>query len=214
MAKLIILGTSSAISDENHGNTHIAIKSEQNFILVDCAHSPIVRLEQAGLDFHQLTDLFLTHFHPDHISGVPLLLMNMWLLGRQRPLNIYGLHHTVDRMAQLLDFYDWQNWPNFFPVAFHRLPAKEMTLALEDEERKVFTSPVRHMIPTIGLRVELQTPSKSIAYSCDTDPCPEVERLAQGVDLLLHEATAEVPGHSSAFQAGEVAQRRVPNPFT
>jgi metal-dependent hydrolase (beta-lactamase superfamily II) len=40
----------------------------------------MVRLSKAGVDFNRLTDLILTHFHPDHVSGVPMLLMNMWLI--------------------------------------------------------------------------------------------------------------------------------------
>ena len=46
-----------------------------------------------------------------------------------------------------------------------------------------------------------------MAYSCDTEPCDQVVELAEGVDILLHESTGEGFGHSSAFQAGEVAQK-------
>lgn len=205
MVKLIILGSSNAIPDEHHDNTHMAIRGEKNFLLIDCVNNPIVRLSQAGLDSDKLSDLILTHFHPDHVSGVPLLLMNMWLMGRHQPLNIYGLHHTLDRIENLMNFYEWGNWPNFFPVAFHRLPQEEMTPVLENDEFRVFASPVRHLIPTIGLRVEDLKTGKSIAYSCDTEPCPQVLRLAEGVDILVHEATGASPGHSSASQAAGIA---------
>jgi ribonuclease Z len=207
MAKLTFLGTASAVPDENHENTYFVIEGEGRFILVDSASNPIVRLGQAGLDYRDLTDIYLTHFHPDHISGIPLFLMNMWLLGRQRHLNLYGLHATLDRLEKLMGFFDWGKWPEFFPVAFHRLPAENMTLAQEDEDFRIFTSPVNHMIPTMGLRVELRKNNKVIAYSCDTEPCPQVEELAAKADLLIHEATGEFPGHSSAYQAGEVAQK-------
>jgi len=43
--------------------------------------------------------------------------------------------------------------------------------------------------------------------ACDTAPCAEVERLAQGADVLIHEATGESYGHTSPAQAGEVARR-------
>jgi ribonuclease Z len=46
-----------------------------------------------------------------------------------------------------------------------------------------------------------------MAYSCDTEPCPAMDRLALGADLLVHEATGEGHGHSSVAQAIEVAQR-------
>ena len=207
MASIVILGTASAVPDENQANTHFAIKSEKRLILVDCVGSPIVRLAKADLDYREISDIFLTHFHPDHISGVPSLLMNMWLLGHREPMNIYGLKATIDPLEQLMDAYGWDDWPNFFQVSFHRLPETRMTLALDDEDYRVFTSTVRQLVPTMGLRIEEHKTGKVLAYSCDTEPCIEVEELASGVDILIHEATGESLGHSSAHQAGEVAQK-------
>jgi ribonuclease Z len=206
MAKLVILGSSNAVPSENHENTHMALLGDGRTILIDCVSNPILRLRKAGIEFNELTDLVLTHFHPDHISGVPLLLMNMWLMGRTRLLNIYGLHHTLDRMRDLMVFFDWAEWPNFFPVAFHRLPEHDLTTVLETPEFRMLASPVRHIIPTIGLRIEFQESGKVLAYSCDTEPCPEVIELARDADVLIHEAHGASIGHSSASQAGGIAR--------
>jgi ribonuclease Z len=207
MPKLIFLGTSNAIPDENHENTHMVLVGKNRTVLIDCVTSPILRLKKAGVDFNQLTDLVLTHFHPDHVSGVPQLLMNMWLMGRRKPLNVYGLHYTLDRMEDLMGFYGWAEWPDFFPVAFYRLPSQEMVSVMECDEFRVFSSPVRHMIPAMGLRFEFSSGSKSLAYSCDTEPCAQVIRLAEGVNVLIHEAAGALLGHSSAGQAGDVARQ-------
>ena len=206
MVKLIILGTSNAIPNEKHENTHMALKARESMLLIDCVNNPLMRLHQAGLDFNELTDMILTHFHPDHVSGVPVLLMNMWLLGRRRPLNIYGLHHTLDRIEDLMGFYDWDRWPNFFPVSFCRMPQEDMTLVMENKEYRVYASPVCHLLPTIGLRIEFLETGKVLAYSCDTEPCPQVIKLAAGADVLIHEATGATPGHTSAVQAGSIAR--------
>jgi ribonuclease Z len=66
---------------------------------------------------------------------------------------------------------------------------------------------VEHVIPTIGLRFDFGRSGRAMAYSCDTEPCPQVIRLAAGVDLLIHEASGESRGHSSAEQAGTVARK-------
>jgi ribonuclease Z len=207
MPKVIILGSSNAIPTMNNENTHMVIVGEERMLLVDSVSSPIQRLEQAGLDFNNLTDVVVTHFHPDHVSGIPLLLMDMWLMGRQRPLNIYGLHYTLDRLETLMGLYNWGNWPDFFPVVFYRIPAREMSPVMDCSEFSIHASPVHHMIPNIGLRIEFKQVHGSIAYSCDTEPCDEVVRLSEGVDVLIHEATGEGVGHSSAMQAGEIARR-------
>jgi ribonuclease Z len=133
--------------------------------------------------------------------------MDMWLLGRKLPLNIYGLAYTLDRIEKLMEFYDWGTWPNFFPVSFNRLPATEMTPVLSTGEFRIFASPVHHLVPNIGLRIEFLDSDKTMAYSCDTEPCQEVVRLASGVDVLIHESAGATLGHTSAEQAGEIARQ-------
>jgi len=206
MPKLIILGTSYAIPDPEHENTHMAVIGDQGAVLIDCVGTPAVRLARAGITLPDITDIVATHFHPDHVSGIPLLLMNMWLTGRQTPLRIYGLHHTLERIEDMMGFYHWENWPNFFPVAFHRLPERENILVLEKPDFQIFSTPVRHLVPTIGLRFQANHHSRTVTYSCDTEPCPSVIRLASGTDILIHEASGLGVGHSSASQAGGIAR--------
>ena len=207
MTKLIILGSSNAVSSKNNENTHMVLVGEKRIVLIDCVSNPIRRLEQAGVDFMDVTDLILTHFHPDHVSGVPLLLMDMWLRGRKKSINIYGLHYTLDRMEQLMTMYVWESWPDFYPVAFHRLPESENTRLLDCDDYKITSSPGHHVIPTIGLRIEFKKVNKTLVYSCDTEPCDEIVRLADGADILIHEAAGASMGHSSAEQAGQTATK-------
>jgi ribonuclease Z len=207
MPKLVFLGTASAVPDENHENTYMAILGRQQTILIDCSNNAFVRLEQAGIHHGDITDVILTHFHPDHVSGLPSLLLDMWLLGRKTPLKVYGLAYTLERMEKLMEAYDWGSWPGFFPVTFHPVPSEELAPVLESDEFKITASPVHHMIPNIGLRVDCLESGKSFAYSCDTEPCPEVVRLAQGVDVLVHECGGPSIGHTAPDKAGETASR-------
>ncbi|MGA9532197.1 MAG: MBL fold metallo-hydrolase [Anaerolineales bacterium] len=206
MSELIVLGSASSIADVAHANTHLAIRSENGVILIDCVGSPTVRLGEAGIELDEIDDLILTHFHPDHVSGVPLMLMNMWLTGRRKALRIYGLHHCLKRLEDMMGFYAWENWPEFFPVAFHRLPDMNGVTVLKNEHVCVRSAPVRHLIPTLGLRIDAQKTGGTVAYSCDTEPCEAVVQLADNADILLHEASGFSVGHSSPAQAGEVAQ--------
>lgn len=207
MPKLIILGSSNAIPDEHHENTHMAVVGQAGSLLIDCAGTPTVRLNKADVQLDDLTDIILTHFHPDHVYGLPLLLMDMWLLGRQHPLTIHGLAYTLDRFESLMGFYNWRKWPDFFQVTFHRLPEEDMTLVLEGTEWRVFCSPVRHLIPNIGLRIEFVETGKVVAYSSDTEPCSQVVGLAKGADVLIHESTGLAEGHSTPHQAGQIASQ-------
>ena len=206
MPKVIILGSSNAIPDENHENSHMALVGEERLVLIDCVNNPIVRLRKAGLEVENITDLILTHFHPDHVSGVPLLLMDLWLMGRKNELHIYGLDYTLERLEKMMGLYGWEAWPGFFPIQFHRLPEQEMTLVQENTEWRIYSSPVNHIIPNIGLRVEFKISGKVFTYSGDTEPCQQVIELADNADVLVHEAAGDEKGHTDAAQAGKIAE--------
>jgi len=207
MARLVILGSSSAVSDARHDNSHMVLEGAHEAVVIDCASNPLVRLAQAGVTSDQVKHLVTTHFHPDHVYGVPILFMNMWLTGRHNlPLAVYGLHHTLDRIERMMEDYGWSEWPDFFPVSFHRLPERENVLVLDDEDFRITCSPSVHLVPTIAVRVLSKDTGKVMVYSSDTTPCESVARLVEGADILIHEATGQMVGHSSPAQAAAVAR--------
>jgi ribonuclease Z len=65
--------------------------------------------------------------------------------------------------------------------------------------------------------VEWDAPDErgAVVYSSDTSPCPALIALARGADILIHEATflhgeaarAAADGHSTGYEAGEVARQ-------
>ena len=205
MGRVIILGSASAVPVIGSENTHLLVESGRRVVLVDCPGTPMVRVAQAGIDPKQITDLILTHFHPDHVSGFASLLMGLWLVGRKAPLNIYGLDSTLDRAVKMLELFSWKQWPNFYPVNFIAVPAAERAILFEEPDLAIYASPVQHLIPTIGLRFEFSEGSHVLTYSCDTEPSQAVRRLAEGSDVLIHEATGTGTGHSTPEKAGEIA---------
>lgn len=205
MPKVVILGTSNGIPNEEHENTHLAVQSDERWVMIDCVGNPIVRTLQAGLKHDELSDIVLSHFHPDHVSGLPLLLMGMGLSMHSKPLAIHGLAQTLSQVKALLTLFRWETFVEF-PVSFEEIPAEELMPVVETDAFTLLTSPVNHFIPTVGFRIEFKASGKVLAYSCDTAPTASVVRLAENADVLLHEATGGSGGHSSAAQAGEVAK--------
>lgn len=204
MSRITFLGTASAVPSKEHHNSHFVVQSSTRTILVDCSGNPVVRLQEAGIDPLSITDLILTHFHPDHISGAPLLLMDLWLLGRQQPLAVYGLSDLIDRLGKMMALYQWQNWEGFYPVHFIEFPDHLQEFWI-DESAKLTVSPVCHMIPGVGFNMRFH--DEGFCYSSDTAPCEATIALAEGQDFLIHEATGEGTGHSSPEEAGEIAEK-------
>ncbi len=206
MDKIIILGSANAIPDLEHDNSHLLVQAGSTIFLVDCSSSPVQRLQKAGVMLDSLNHILFTHFHPDHVSGAPLLFMVMWLEGRKAPLHLYGLATTLEKIQQNMQLYDYESWPGFFNLMFHPIPETEKVNVFEDENLLLTTSPVNHLIPTIGLKVDFKQSGKSILYTSDTEPCEAVVMLAKGVNLLVHEAAGGSRGHSSPEQAAQDAE--------
>jgi ribonuclease Z len=207
MAKLIFLGTASAVSYQEHENTYLVLKGPKESILIDCAANPLLRLKKAGIHFEEVSDLIITHFHADHVSGLPNLLMDMWILGRKSEFRIHGSEHTITRVQKMMALFDWDTWSGLYPVSFHTVPLEETALVLESSDFIIHSSPVDHLIPTIGLRIEYLENGFSIAYSSDTNPVDTTIRLAKDTDVLIHEAAGSYPGHSAPSEAGEIASK-------
>ena len=160
MPKIIFLGTSNAISSINHENTHMALVSDDRIILIDAPGNPIVRFKLAGLERDKLSDLIVTHFHPDHVSGIPLMMMGLGLSGRDVPLVIHGLDQAIDYLLKMLELFKWNSWRKFL-VTFQIIPEEEETTVLETDDFLITSSPVKHFVPNVGLKFYCKTTGKS-----------------------------------------------------
>lgn len=213
MAKIILLGSGAALSDATRENMYLVVQGKHSSILIDCAGSPIQRLLKARVSLDSIDHVILTHHHPDHVYGLPIFLMDLWLAGRQKVLHVYGPEETLRAARAVMEAYEWQQWRSLgsFPTEFHTVPRTENGVKILDTpEFSVSATSTKHFVPTLALRIDSNASGKSVAYSSDTDVSEAIVTLARGVDWLFHEATTvEQPskGHSSARQAGEQAQR-------
>jgi len=204
IARLIPLGT-AAIANPAHDNVSLVLDAGDLKILIDCSGSPSSRVVQAGLNFTDLDGLIVTHHHPDHIYGVPILLMNLWLLGRRASFPIYGPAKTLQVIQKMIDLYEWETWPDFLRVDFNEVPLLPGTHVVSNHFVSIEASPVAHMIPTIGLRMTNHQTGQVLVYTSDTMRDPEVVNLARDADILIHEATGEYYGHSTGADAAHDA---------
>jgi ribonuclease Z len=207
MPKMVILGTASFIPDETHENTHMLLQGEHGSVLIDSGSNPLISLKRAGLSADQLSTLILTHFHPDHMSGVPNLLMGLWLMGRTQPLVIQGLHVTLDKVHSLMNLFEWKDWPGFYQVTFEPVQSLAGSTILEMPDLCIQMSPAHHLVPSIALKVTTQPGGKTLVYSSDTSPSDAVAQLARGADVLVHEVAGAFSGHSSPAMAGAIARQ-------
>src|SRR5512142_3537463 len=149
MAQLILLGSGAALSDAGRENMYLVVHGESSSILVDCAGSPVQRLLKAKVPLDSIDHLILTHHHPDHIYGLPVLLMDLWLAGRKKVLHIHGLAETLRAARGVMHSFQWERWNEhgFFPVEFHMVPDKGIGLIIVSPEFSVSATQTEHLIP-------------------------------------------------------------------
>jgi ribonuclease Z len=210
MAQVILLGTGAAWSGPDRENTFMLVRGKTTNVLIDCGGSPTQRLAHVGISPAEIDHIILTHNHPDHIYGFPLLLLNAWMAGRKAPLNVYGLKATIRSARKMLQALDFNLLPHFTPIKYHTIIPNSITALPQIGEFDISASPTKHFVPTLALRITDRTTGESFAYSSDTSPHNNVVDIARDVKFLFHEATMldkSAEGHSSALEAGEEAQK-------
>ncbi len=210
--QVILLGTGAALSDETREHTYMVVQGAKSSILIDCGGGPVQRLSKAGVALDSIDHVILTHHHPDHIYGLSVFLLDLWLAGRKKVLHVYGLNETLRAVRLMMHAFEWEEWFEFgfFPIEFHRVSKTKRGALIETPEFSVFTATTKHLLPTIATRIVSKKSGKAIVYSSDTELYDSVAEFASGADILFHESTTitkPTRGHSTAQQAGQQAQR-------
>jgi ribonuclease Z len=96
MLDIIFLGTGGSMPTEGRNLPAIAIRYLGWIFLFDCGEDVQRQFERAGLGLNKNMAIFITHGHSDHLIGLPGLLLRFSLLGRLKPLAIYGPKELIE----------------------------------------------------------------------------------------------------------------------
>lgn len=105
MIKITFLGTSDSVPTASRNHTAILLTYEGENILIDCGEGTQRQFRKAGLNPCRLTKLLITHWHGDHILGIPGLLQTLSLSGYNKKLLIYGPKRTKEFMRKILNTF-------------------------------------------------------------------------------------------------------------
>ena len=88
--EIIFLGTSEAVPTEKKNHTAVLLRYENENILVDCGEGTQRQFRIAKINPCKLTRILITHWHGDHVLGLPGLLQTLALNNYSKQLYIYG----------------------------------------------------------------------------------------------------------------------------
>jgi len=231
--RVTLLGTGAPPpSLERFGPSTLVEVGSDKFIF-DAGRGAMQRLHQLGIPFSEITGMFLTHHHSDHVVGFPDLWLTGWIgrpWGKRRtPLPVWGPQGTEQMMEHLPKAFhvDIRVRSKSYPADGVKLVAHEIKegIVFDRDGIKVSAFEVDHGgedLPAFGYRIDYL--NHSAVLSGDTTFNENLIRHSQGADLLVHEVTAAAgsaaenaqqlkrigANHTTPEQAGEVFARAKP----
>ena len=182
--ELIFLGTSSAIPTNHRNHSAIALKSFGEIILFDCGEGTQRQMTRARLSPMKISKIFITHFHGDHILGVPGIIQSMAFRGRTEPLNIYGPPGLSEFVKHIKNF-------GYFALSFDII---ENTISdgivLDEEEYTVMCCKTEHSVTNFAYSInEKRSPKflKENALKLGVIPGPDFGKLQSGIAVKVGE---------------------------
>ena len=88
--KIIFLGTSGAVPSPERNHPAMLLIHDGENILIDCGEGTQTQFKKAKISAFKLTKLLITHWHGDHVLGIPGLLQTLSFSNYNRKLRIYG----------------------------------------------------------------------------------------------------------------------------
>ncbi len=154
MLDVVLIGCGGTVPLKNRWLTACYVRCNGRAMLIDCGEGTQIAIKEAGVSLYSIDTICLTHYHADHVSGLPGLLLSLGNEGRTAPLAIYGpagLKRIVDGLRVIAPELP-------FPLELHEYAQPEESFAVGDLELTAFA--VKHTLPCYGYRIHLPRAGK------------------------------------------------------
>lgn len=176
---------------ENRNLPAIAVRYQGWILMFDAGEDVQRQIERAGLGTNKKMAIFISHMHADHLLGLPGLLLRFSLLGRIKPLNIYGPKELIEyvKMSQ-----STINLGTTFEAVVHAI---EPGVVFQEDGLTVRAFAVDHRGYALGYELTLQRPTGEFipekAEKLGIAKGPLWKKLAGGEPVNLEDGTTVNP---------------------
>jgi ribonuclease Z len=216
--KITLCGTSSPLPAPGRAQACVAVETPNHLYIVDAGSGSAATATLAGIPTAKLRAILLTHFHSDHISDIGDFNLNSWVAGRPAPLQIVG-PEGVDRIVEGLNItYELDRG---YRVAHHGAALLDPELGIlqsrpinegvivDEDGLRITAFEVSHppIEPAYGYRLDYG--GRSVVISGDSLVTDKIVEIADGADVVLHDAMALQLVQGAETMARNIGNTRV-----
>lgn len=191
---IIFLGTGSAFTVENF-QTNFILESENKRLLIDAGSDTNRALHTMGMNYNDITDLYISHLHGDHCGGVKHLAFSTYFDNEKEKINLYGHDKTLSNLwnnilqgglysvnnerVQLKDYFN----PRYIPNNGYFFWEKN---SFELVQTTHIPNPSPEII-TYGLFIRLYDVNKKIYFTADSQLVESQTMLYDDADIIIQD---------------------------
>ena len=188
MLDVCLLGTGGMMPLPYRWLTSLMMRYNGSSILIDCGEGTQIAIKEKGWSPKPIDVICFTHFHADHISGLPGLLLSMGNAERTEPLTIIGpkgLTKIVNSLRVIAPELP-------FEIMFHEITEQEEIIDMDGYKLKAFR--VNHNITCYGYSIVIDRIGKFSVEAAKAAGIPINfwNRLQKG-EVIEHEGNTFTP---------------------
>lgn len=146
--QIIFLGTSSMVPTKERNQCSTLVNYGNDGILVDCGEGTQRQLKIAGIKLSKITKILISHWHGDHVLGLPGLIQSMAASNYNKTLEIYGPKNTKKIFKNMFKVFVFDR-----KINIKVSDIKKKGVFATSENLILNSIPLKHGIETLGFSI-------------------------------------------------------------
>ena len=154
MLEVHFLGTGAMMPLPDRRLASVLVRRNGRLLLIDCGEGTQVAVRASGWSMAKIDSILITHFHADHIAGLPGLLLTMGTMGRVKPVELIG-PAGLERVVRCLRVIAPE-----LPYELRFIEAAGPELSVLFQDARLTLIELGHVLPCYGCVIEVNRAGK------------------------------------------------------